>query len=236
MSMVEGAKLVAIYGLHDPRTDALRYVGKTTNPHRRFTQHCRGHIAQLHMPVVRWCRDLKAIGLKPKMEVLTWCSDWEPIERRMIAAYRKAGVDLLNVADGGAHVPRSKSGNTSAPRYPTAGLFRVAMSEMGRWQGILERDGSPVASNLEAMAHDYRRTRVILTREATPKAVARFDINLWAQYVYKKPLEFHMNTMARVEDTSDAYRLPIVAAAVKALRRYGVLIPSGVFPQWPRLP
>ena len=55
--MSEAPKLTAIYGLYDPRDDALRYIGKTIRPRVRLQQHYTP--TGLHQPVNQWCRSRK---------------------------------------------------------------------------------------------------------------------------------------------------------------------------------
>lgn len=53
---------VWIYGLVDPRTDKLRYVGRTSSLAARIAQH-RG--PQASKRVRKWIAELHALGLKP---------------------------------------------------------------------------------------------------------------------------------------------------------------------------
>lgn len=98
---------VAIYVLADPSGN-IRYVGKAKNPKRRFQQHCRPSIFD-ETPKAIWLRGLLKSGFLPIMTVAEWTEDWEEAERIWIVRLRKIGVDLLNVAEGGAPVwPKGK--------------------------------------------------------------------------------------------------------------------------------
>ena len=91
-----------IYGLIDPSTGFLRYVGKTANPLVRLRDHCcpprtdRSHRAN-------WIRSLRKLGMKPVLEVLEEVSTEQAndVERFWIASLRAAGADLVNCSDGG---------------------------------------------------------------------------------------------------------------------------------------
>lgn len=100
-----------IYGLTDPRTGAVRYIGKT----RRQVKHSvryryRSHLAEAKSNPnlthkTRWISQLLALGLEPETVILdeVWCTPKElsDIEIVRIAEYRALGFDLVNTTDGG---------------------------------------------------------------------------------------------------------------------------------------
>lgn len=101
-----------IYGLTDPRTDEVRYIGRSTSGLVRPYRHLENkRVTESHYPVYCWIRKLKELGLKPAVLVLEdfgECKDWETAnallneaEMRWIAAKRKEGAHLLNCTDGG---------------------------------------------------------------------------------------------------------------------------------------
>jgi len=95
-----------VYGLFDPRTNELRYIGKTINPERRREGHLkpcylnrspRNHRAQ-------WIKSLLAEGLEPIFRVLLACASADDLyaaEQRMIKQAKEAGTRLTNATDGG---------------------------------------------------------------------------------------------------------------------------------------
>lgn len=96
--------IVTIYGLCDPATGELRYVGKTRyEPERRLTY----HMTRCHRERVasaNWMRTLKARGCRPivvDLERVSLKADWGARERFWIAHCREAGFRLLNHTDGG---------------------------------------------------------------------------------------------------------------------------------------
>ena len=89
-----------IYGLFDPRTGALRYIGKANCSQKRYNQHVRD-CHRRHTPVYLWLRELLSLGLLPELTVLEHAADWCESEKRLIAAARAQGQRLLNVAPGG---------------------------------------------------------------------------------------------------------------------------------------
>jgi hypothetical protein len=93
-----------IYGLFDPESDHLRYVGKTTNIAKRYESHLYESAKRSRKPYSRrWIASLLARGLKPKMEVLDIVSSAvaNDAERCWIASMRLAGCKLTNRTDGG---------------------------------------------------------------------------------------------------------------------------------------
>jgi hypothetical protein len=100
--MPETAK---IYGLSDPNTQEIRYIGKANNPAERYKGHLRD-ASRRTTPVYHWINSLQD---KPHLIVLASCltSDWQSVEKQIIAQYRE-DHSLLNLADGG-NQPKSNS-------------------------------------------------------------------------------------------------------------------------------
>lgn len=133
----------SIYGLTDPRTGAVRYVGKANDPEKRLKGHLR-ECRRRKTPVYAWIRKLVGLGLSPGLSVLEAdCDDWKEAERRIIAERRDAGEKLLNLADGGdephcsIEVRRANAGRLNAD--PGLVAYREMMrsiSEVVRaWEG-----------------------------------------------------------------------------------------------------
>jgi hypothetical protein len=107
-------KTAVIYALLDPRTEAIRYVGKANDVNKRLTSHIRDS-KRRNTPVCCWIRKLVANGLKPKTKVLETVdySQWQVREKHWIAKMRQVH-NLLNLASGGDQPVVSKSKQTSA--------------------------------------------------------------------------------------------------------------------------
>jgi hypothetical protein len=97
---------VAIYGLADPRTGAIRYVGKSVQPFARLDYHLAPRSRRVDNVKNRWLNELLAAGLKPTLIILQWVTDanWAERERAWICQGRMIGWDLVNTSDGGEGV------------------------------------------------------------------------------------------------------------------------------------
>lgn len=92
----------AIYVLVDPSTNALRYVGKTTQPETRMKDHLRARSNVLSRKEC-WVKSLAAKIIQPEMKIMTWVpsAEADEAERTFINLFRSFGFDLVNGTDGG---------------------------------------------------------------------------------------------------------------------------------------
>lgn len=96
-----------VYGLRDPRTQEIRYIGKSTKgPNRPKEHQAYGVVyakADSHLHRNRWLRRLWEAGLKCEVVILQVCSSNDEVnhaEQTWIAIGKAAGT-LTNVTDGG---------------------------------------------------------------------------------------------------------------------------------------
>lgn len=92
---------VYIYALRDPRSDAIRYIGKTKSLRQRLEAHAQD--AKSNKGKAGWFAELAACGLTPEMVTLQVCDSdtWRDAEIAWIAKGRAAGWPLFNITDGG---------------------------------------------------------------------------------------------------------------------------------------
>ena len=93
-----------IYGLFDPRTDELRYVGKSASGLTRPRAHLFPSQLRRHNRRVAWLKSLLAAGLRPEIVVLEEVTNAESLpelEKLAISHYRAMGFDLVNGTEGG---------------------------------------------------------------------------------------------------------------------------------------
>ena len=100
-----GPKTVYIYGLTDPETDEVRYIGKSIRPCERINNHMneKSNCHRSH-----WLQSLKAKGLWPGLvifEMMQGGWPWQHSERYWIARGRALGWRLTNNTSGGDGVP-----------------------------------------------------------------------------------------------------------------------------------
>lgn len=102
-----------LYVLTDPTTGAVRYLGKSDNPFKRFKSHLRDSTPSHKKS---WINSLKSRGLVPHMDLLDEVpvSQWQFWEREYIRVFRAIGIPLVNQCDGGENPP-SSLGKTPSP-------------------------------------------------------------------------------------------------------------------------
>lgn len=98
---VPGISMYLIYGLVDPRTDAIRYIGKSSSGMRRPNQHrnCKEVSYKGH-----WIRELESTGASFVITVLEYVEAQTALNAReisWIAHGRAAEWPLTNATDGG---------------------------------------------------------------------------------------------------------------------------------------
>jgi len=91
-----------IYFLVDPRTDEIRYVGKTEQKlEARITSHMRD---RENSHKVHWLNQLRKENLRPRGVILSVVNDgecWKEAERYWIAKLKEMGARLTNNTIGG---------------------------------------------------------------------------------------------------------------------------------------
>jgi hypothetical protein len=94
--------MFSIYALKDPRTDEIRYVGKTSvSLTKRFSRHLSEH-KKTHK--CHWVQSLREQGIKPTLVLLEECeteTEANDAERTWIAVLPRFGVSLTNITEGG---------------------------------------------------------------------------------------------------------------------------------------
>lgn len=91
-----------IYGLVDPRTGMLRYVGKADNPSKRWYDHLCSPKSE-HTHKANWIKQLRADNCRPELIIIEEVptAKWQESEQSWIRHFRSLGCDLTNGNDGG---------------------------------------------------------------------------------------------------------------------------------------
>lgn len=93
--------MIYIYGLIDPFTFKIRYIGKSIRPKERLSNQCNEKSKTYRS---NWIQSILSKGKKPIqviLETLNETDDWQKAERKWIYVARKYGWDLVNCTDGG---------------------------------------------------------------------------------------------------------------------------------------
>lgn len=163
----EGLRDAVIYGLVDPRSEEIRYIGKTvTSPKARLRRHI---VDKGNSHKHRWINQLLSLDLEPEILVLdagNWaCDELNAVEIKWIAKGCNSGWNLTNVTPGGdggyndGLKRHNESEWTSERRQRHSELMKEWANQHkargGNFQGGPESVAKRVASRLANP--DYRR-------------------------------------------------------------------------------
>lgn len=114
---------IFIYGLKDPETNEIRYIGKAKDPNARYLAHLQDKRTNPHK--WNWISKLKIKGIKPELVILEITNDsgWEECEEKWIKNGFECGWPLTNICLGGNNNLRSNRG------YVTSEILKPFVSE-----------------------------------------------------------------------------------------------------------
>jgi hypothetical protein len=146
----------AIYGLIDPNTNQIRYIGKSIRPRQRLENHCNEK-SRCHR--TNWIQSLRRNGQKPRLVILAELygqHDWRDYEKAWIAHGRQIGWPLTNGTDGGDGVVNLPP--ESRERIRAASIGRSPSAETRRLIGkrSSERRHSDETKQRMSRAHSGR--------------------------------------------------------------------------------
>ncbi len=128
------AGMTAVYGLADPRTNAVRFVGTSSDPYKRLYK----HRLQYGWSVRQWMSELQAYGHKsPELRLLEWASPEQAAEREQSwrAWYESDG--LLN--EQPVYVPAEPWTMADVEAERERELAEYANKEAAREEAALEQ-------------------------------------------------------------------------------------------------
>lgn len=182
-----GVGVTYIYGLCDPRTGSIRYVGKSNNPKQRLQQQiCRAkNHPTTHLD--SWIRGLDEVNIEPDQIILDTVSmlDWKAAEAAWMAEMILLGNDLVNLAAGGEgptfgheqsdaeKVKRSismkKRYEDPAERIKTGNATRKALANPQAKQRLSDAGKIGYASSLGKLSPEERNRNASRAAKATHK-------------------------------------------------------------------
>ena len=197
--------MVFIYMLIDPKSNQVRYVGKTTNINRRLRRHINERF--LHDSYKdRWIRKLIDNNILPEIEVVDEVekSNWGYWEKFYISYFNYLGCELTNGTSGGDEPPSTKG------RYHTM-ESRLKMSKTKKGKDIpWLNDGKPRTEK-----HKYNLSKSCKGRKSPNKGKI-FDEE------YRKKLSNASTTKRKVKQLNDDGEIikiwDSISAAQKALQ------------------
>lgn len=141
------ARKVYIYGLCDPESGLIRYIGKSIRPVERLSNHMNDH-GTCHR--TNWLRSLKIKGLKPTLVILQELPEnaaWQDAEKAWIAYGYSQGWPLVNNTSGGDGVCG----------LPEETRRRIAQTWVGRKHSAETKAKIGAASKLKKMPEDAKK-------------------------------------------------------------------------------
>jgi hypothetical protein len=132
-----------IYGLADPRTGALRYVGKTV---RSLKLRLQGHVSKSdlarHSHKTNWVMSLLVAGVRPEIFEIEELPNeaLDEAEIFYIQYFRSIGCSLTNTAPGGTSCGRKRSWEERRQMSVSrTGKFTEAQRQAAKLRGLTQR-------------------------------------------------------------------------------------------------
>lgn len=178
-----------VYGLIDPRSGGLRYVGKTERSAvARLKRHIHNAREGVKSHVYNWLRQLLAAGLKPEVEVLERHETAEALdeaERHFIAYFRSIGCDVVNLTSGGdgsvgyRHTEQSKQ----KQRAKMAGRKLTPEHRASISQGMM---GHLVSKAARAKSSESQRGRILTAEHRSKLSAAQKLVSNTKEWALKQ--------------------------------------------------
>ena len=152
-----------IYGLVDPRTRMIRYVGKSCSGLRRPNKHRQLQANSVGKHCENWLRSLFSNGFDYEVAVLDTTEDshkLSELERYWIAYGRACGWPLTNLTDGG---------DGQSPGYQPSAETRARLSAAGKlrvWSAVTRQK---IADKARLQMAQPEMREALRTRVFTPE-------------------------------------------------------------------
>ena len=189
-----------IYGLVDPRTLLVRYVGKSTHGMTRPREHRRPSRLRDGGRRANWIKSLLALGLNYEITVLEEAASKEALyaaERWWVSYGRACEWPLTNLTDGGEGVHGWKASEATRAKISIAAKKRFASPEArAQWSVVRRGAWTPElranigASNKRRGQSPATRAKIaaaLRTRVFTAEHRARLSAGQRARYAKARP-------------------------------------------------
>lgn len=187
-----------VYGLIDPRTNELRYVGKSSSGMRRPKVHqTAGGRSRATAHNGRWLRALfNDGGVTPSILVLEVCGTYEETnlaEIRLISFFRAAGLELTNSTAGGdgasygnqlrkgmvdspevrAKKSRARMGNQCRKGIPHTPEMKKHLSEVGKGRVLSSEAREKISASKRGVKRPEWVLQKMRLRKMSPETKAK---------------------------------------------------------------
>jgi group I intron endonuclease len=179
---------IYIYSLSDPRTNEVRYIGKSVNPKRRLNEHLKKFTGS-HKS--NWIKSLLNIGLMPIIEIVEICNDsnWCEREKYWISQFG----NLTNGTEGGedgrmlSSVRKRMSIINSGVNNPNYGKKASEETRKKISESLINRNLSKEHKN--AIKKSVYSVRILVNNKLYESYKdAEKDLNIHATTVYRRCL------------------------------------------------
>lgn len=165
-----------VYGLFDPITKLLMYIGYTSNQKRRYKGHCKNKDGNKRKRI--WIGELKKQGLKPIMEVI---EEYQTAEELPAAEdfwhdyFRLCGAELLNDPDFiglGSRKGRKISAETRQKLvgHKVSEETRQKMSKSHINQDLSEQTRKAAEANTGRVLTEEHKVKISKANKGKPKS------------------------------------------------------------------
>ncbi|MBK3841724.1 GIY-YIG nuclease family protein [Paraburkholderia aspalathi] len=188
-------RITSIYVLRDPRTNEIRYVGKTI---QTLQTRLAGHLfdsAKKRTHRDKWISHLLLLGLKPQIEEIErTLGNWAERESFWILFYRRAGAKLTNHTDGGEGAPGNI--HPASTRKKISDRLKIATANPD-WRAARSKIMKEKFASPEFKAAHLERTKAGWTPEKRAAAARRIQGTTWTDKRRERARQFKRSPQQR---------------------------------------
>jgi hypothetical protein len=141
---------VYIYGLIDPITNGLRYVGKSINPNSRYRKHLQDSKKKITYKD-KWIFMLLEKNIKPELLIIDEIinEDWTFWEIHYISYFKSIGSKLCNLTNGGENPPNHQQGK----KRTIEEIKKITIGNLGKKRSLETRNNISKAKKGKPIPH-----------------------------------------------------------------------------------